>query len=93
MAHAFNPTTKESEAGGFWVQEQPGLQSEFHDSQGYTQKPCLENQNKQTKKKCVLFLLHTLRNLLQYLHSVIVLLDIHNFYMANFSLYKMCNFK
>jgi hypothetical protein len=40
----------------FWVQVQPGLQSEFQDSQCYTEKPCLEkpNQtktNKQTKKK------------------------------------------
>jgi hypothetical protein len=26
----------------FWVRGQPGLQSEFQDSQGYTQKPCLE---------------------------------------------------
>jgi hypothetical protein len=26
----------------FWVQGQPGLQSEFQDSQGYTEKPCLE---------------------------------------------------
>jgi hypothetical protein len=36
----------------FWVQGQPGLQSEFQDSQGYTEKPCLEKQkpNKQTKK-------------------------------------------
>jgi hypothetical protein len=25
----------------FWVQGQPGLQSEFQDSQGYTEKPCL----------------------------------------------------
>jgi ABC-type phosphate/phosphonate transport system substrate-binding protein len=32
------------------VRGQPGLQSEFQDSQGYTEKPCLENQtNKQTK--------------------------------------------
>jgi hypothetical protein len=30
----------------FWVQGQPGLQSEFQDSQGYTEKPCLETQNK-----------------------------------------------
>jgi hypothetical protein len=30
----------------FWVRGQPGLQSEFQDSQGYTEKPCL---NKQTK--------------------------------------------
>jgi hypothetical protein len=34
----------------FWVWGQPGLQSEFQDSQGYTEKPCLEKQtNKQTK--------------------------------------------
>jgi hypothetical protein len=26
----------------FWVQGQPGLQSEIQDSQGYTEKPCLE---------------------------------------------------
>jgi hypothetical protein len=25
----------------FWVQGQPSLQSEFQDSQGYTEKPCL----------------------------------------------------
>jgi hypothetical protein len=38
----------------FWVQSQPGLQSEFQDSQGYTEKPCLEKlkqTNKQKKKK------------------------------------------
>ena len=36
----------------FWVLGQPGLQSEFQDSQGYTEKPCLEKQtNKQTKKQ------------------------------------------
>jgi hypothetical protein len=28
----------------FWVRGQPGLQSEFQDSQGYTEKPCLEKQ-------------------------------------------------
>jgi hypothetical protein len=27
----------------FWVQGQPGLQSEFQGSQDYTEKPCLEN--------------------------------------------------
>jgi hypothetical protein len=36
----------------FWVRGQPGLQSEFQDSQGYTEKPCLEKQKqKQNKKK------------------------------------------
>jgi hypothetical protein len=29
----------------FWVRGQPGLQSEFQDSQGYTEKPCLEKPN------------------------------------------------
>jgi hypothetical protein len=29
----------------FWVRGQPGLQSEFQDSQGYTGKPCLKKQN------------------------------------------------
>jgi hypothetical protein len=35
----------------FWVRGQPGLQSEFQDSQGYTEKPCLENSKK--KRSCV----------------------------------------
>jgi hypothetical protein len=36
----------------FWVRGQPGLQSEFQDSQGYTEKPCLEKpKNKKKKKK------------------------------------------
>jgi hypothetical protein len=35
----------------FWIRGQPGVQSEFQDSQGYTEKPCLKKQtNKQTKK-------------------------------------------
>ena len=32
----------------FWVGGQPGLQSEFQDSQGYTEKPCLEKPKKST---------------------------------------------
>jgi len=35
----------------FWVRGQPGLQSEFQDSQGYTEKPCLEKQKTKTKTK------------------------------------------
>jgi hypothetical protein len=30
----------------FWVQGQPGLQSEFQDSQGYREKPCLKKNQK-----------------------------------------------
>jgi hypothetical protein len=38
----------------FWVRGQPGLPSEFQDSQGYTEKPCLEKNHTHThkKKKC-----------------------------------------
>jgi hypothetical protein len=35
----------------FLVQSQPGLQSEFQDSQGYTKKPCLKKPKKKKKKK------------------------------------------
>jgi hypothetical protein len=39
----------------FWVRGQPGLQSEFQDSQGYTEKPCLKKQtNKQTIRKTIM---------------------------------------
>jgi hypothetical protein len=33
----------------FWVWGQPGLQSEFQDSQGYTEKPCLKKQTNKAK--------------------------------------------
>jgi hypothetical protein len=33
----------------FWVRGQPGLQSEFQDSQGYTEKPCLEKPKEKKK--------------------------------------------
>jgi hypothetical protein len=33
----------------FWVWGQPGPQSEFQDSQGYTEKPCLEKPKKKKK--------------------------------------------
>jgi hypothetical protein len=35
----------------FWVRGQPGLQSEFQDSQDYTKKPCLEKPKKTQKTK------------------------------------------
>jgi hypothetical protein len=44
VAHAFNPSTQEAEAGGFLSS---GLQSEFQDSQGYTEKPCLKKTKQQ----------------------------------------------
>jgi hypothetical protein len=52
------PALERQRQADFWVWGQPGLQSEFQDSQGYTEKPCLEKQkqnkkqtNKQTNKK------------------------------------------
>ena len=47
MAQAFNPSTWEAEAGTFWVEGQPGLESEFQDSQGYTERSCFNKTNKQ----------------------------------------------
>ena len=48
VVHTFSPSTqRQSQAVG----GQPGLQSEFQDSQGYTEKPCLEIKNKPKKKK------------------------------------------
>jgi hypothetical protein len=35
----------------FWVRGQPGLQSKFQNSQGYTEKLCLEKPKKKKKKK------------------------------------------
>ena len=44
MTHAFNPNTREVEAGGsLWIQGQPSLQTKFQDSQGYRVKPWLIN--------------------------------------------------
>jgi hypothetical protein len=40
------PALRRQKQVDFWVQGKPGLQSEFQDSQGYPEKPCLENKNK-----------------------------------------------
>jgi hypothetical protein len=37
---------------------QPGLQSEFQDSQGHTEKPCLEKPKKKKKKKKSMMHIH-----------------------------------
>jgi hypothetical protein len=48
MVHIFNPSTREAEAGrSAW--------SEFQDSQGYTEKPCLEkNKKKNSLARCLI---------------------------------------
>ena len=49
MAHAFNPSTWKAEEADFWVRDQTGLQSEFQDSQVYSEKPCLEKPKKKKR--------------------------------------------
>jgi hypothetical protein len=46
---AFNPIAQKAEAGRSLSSRQLGLQGEFQDSQGYTQKPCLEKPKKKKK--------------------------------------------
>jgi hypothetical protein len=41
VAHDFSPSILEA-GESLWVQSQSGLQSEFQDSQGYTEKPYLK---------------------------------------------------
>jgi hypothetical protein len=41
----------------FWVRGQPGLKSEFQDSQGYTEKPCLKRKKKKSASTCYGFCL------------------------------------
>jgi hypothetical protein len=43
LVHMFTLSTWKAEAGrSLWIQSQSGLQSEFQDSQSYTETPCLE---------------------------------------------------
>jgi hypothetical protein len=39
----------------FCVRGQPGLQSEFQDSQGYTEKPCLEKERERERERDIYF--------------------------------------
>jgi hypothetical protein len=45
------PALKRQRQADFWVRGQPGLQSEFQDSQGYTEKPCLEKPKKKKEEE------------------------------------------
>jgi hypothetical protein len=46
VVHTFNPSLGRQRQVDFGVQGQPGLQSEFQHSQGYTEKPCLDKPRK-----------------------------------------------
>jgi hypothetical protein len=50
VMHAFNPSTWEAEAGRSLSSRPAWSQSEFQDSQGYTEKPCLEKKINKNKK-------------------------------------------
>jgi hypothetical protein len=50
VAHAFNPSTWEAEAGGSLSLRPAWSIDEFQDSQDYTEKPCLQNPNPPPKK-------------------------------------------
>jgi hypothetical protein len=45
------PALGRQRQANFWVRGQPGLQSEFQDSQGYKEKPCLEKTKKTKQNK------------------------------------------
>lgn len=45
VVNTFNPSTSEAEVADLRVWGQPGLQIEFQDRQGYTEKPYLEKQS------------------------------------------------
>jgi hypothetical protein len=51
VAHTFNPSTREEEAGRFLKFEASLVYREFQDSQGYTEKPCLEKPKTKKKEK------------------------------------------
>ena len=54
MAHAFNPSTQEAEAGrSLSLRPHNSLESELQDNKGYTKKPCLGRKKRRGKKKGV----------------------------------------
>jgi hypothetical protein len=50
VAHTFNPSTWEAEAGRF-LSLRPAWSTEFQDSQGSTEKPCLDPPPQKKPKK------------------------------------------
>jgi hypothetical protein len=49
------PALRRQRQVDFWVQGQPGLQREFQDSQGYTEKPCLKKKKIKPKQNKNMF--------------------------------------
>ena len=55
VAHVFNPRNWEAEAGRF-LSSRTAWSTEFQDSHGYTEKPCLKTKQNQMHN-CVIFAL------------------------------------
>jgi hypothetical protein len=76
------PSLGRQRQADFWVRGQPGLQSEFQDSQGYTEKPCLEK-TKQNKTQNVCLLrqeaLETIHTFYQHAISICNMKTAHSF--------------
>ena len=51
MIHILIPAVRKQRQEGLRVAGQPGLQREFQDSQGYTEKCCLKKKKEEEKKK------------------------------------------
>jgi hypothetical protein len=63
------PALRRQRQADFWVQGQPGLQSEFQNSQGYTEKPYLEKQTNKQKPNKQVSLLPSLPDFLSSTHN------------------------
>jgi hypothetical protein len=74
VAHTLGPSTWEAEADrSLWNWGQPGLQSEFQDSQSYMKKPCLNKQaNKQNPNKPLWWIMEKEREKVYHVESVFV---------------------
>jgi hypothetical protein len=57
------PALGRQRQANFWVRAQPGLQSEFQDSQDYTEKPCLKKTKKQKQTKKIVPDFHVFVNI------------------------------
>jgi hypothetical protein len=74
VAHAFNPSTQEAEAGRF-LSSRPGLQSEFQDSQGYTEKPVLKKKKLNTYSFAFVCVNEVNKTLLFHIKTIMYLLS------------------
>jgi hypothetical protein len=63
VGHAFDTSTWEAEAGEF-LSSRPAWESEFQDSQGYTEKHCLRKKKKSREKFLLLLLVISVKTII-----------------------------